>query len=118
MATKVLPSDRILYSSFFVITLAIDSYKFHRAKLITPEIVQPAVRIDFPFKPEVKHKFNRCQHFISRRIFKPPQAVGDVKRPRILPNSVTNIRGFKIVDTDFENRTSAEERETYIYDWR
>ncbi|ESO92982.1 hypothetical protein LOTGIDRAFT_162008 [Lottia gigantea] len=41
----------------------------------------------------------------------------------ILPNSVTNIRGFKIVDTDFENRTSAEEQAfwkrikyvTYIY---
>ncbi|ESO92993.1 hypothetical protein LOTGIDRAFT_162017 [Lottia gigantea] len=60
--------------------------------------------------PGTRHKFNRCQNFISRRIFKPSQAVGDIKRTRILPNSVTNIRGFKIVDTDFENRTSVEEQ--------
>ncbi|ESP03474.1 hypothetical protein LOTGIDRAFT_171411 [Lottia gigantea] len=49
--------------------------------------------------PGTRHKFNRCQHFISRKIFKPSQA-----------NSVTNIRGFKIVDRDFENRTSGEEQ--------
>ncbi|ESP04698.1 hypothetical protein LOTGIDRAFT_170535 [Lottia gigantea] len=30
--------------------------------------------------PGTRHRFNRCQHFISRRIFKPSQAVGDTTK--------------------------------------